>query len=112
LLGYWYFYELVFLVLKEDKIGQTFLLPLDLNDLIPDDHICHYVKKLVDCYDFSNIHAKFIGTAGGKAYSRRTLLRLILLATIEGYKSSREIEKQSRLNIPYMWICGFNTPHL
>jgi len=49
-------------------------------------------------------------TAGGKAYSRRMLLRLILLAIIEGYKSSRDIEKQSRLNIPYMWICGCDSP--
>jgi hypothetical protein len=38
------------------------------------------------------------------------LLRLILLATIEGYKSSRDIEKQEKLNTPYMWICGFDTP--
>ena len=75
---------MIFLVLHVDKIGQTFLLPLDLNDLIPPDHICHYVVKLVDCYDFSYIHGKFIGTAGGKAYSRRMLLRLILLAIIEG----------------------------
>jgi transposase len=100
----------VFLVLHEDKIGQTFLLPLDLNDLIPCDHICHYVVKLVDCYDFSDIHEKFIGAAGGKAYSRRMLLRLILLSVIEGYKSSRDIEKQVRLNIPYMWICGGDSP--
>jgi transposase len=98
------------LVLHEDKIGQTFLLPVDLNNLIPSDHICHYVAKLVDCYDFSEIHGKFIGTAGAKAYSRRMLLRLILLSTIEGYKSSRDIEKQARLNTPYMWICGFDTP--
>ena len=98
------------MVLHEDKIGQTLLLPLDLNDIIPSDHICHYVAKLVDCYDFSEIHEKFIGTAGGKAYSRRMLLRLILLATIEGYKSSRDIEKQARLNTPYMWICGFDSP--
>ena len=110
LFGYWYFYKVVFLVLHEDKIGQTFLLPLNLNDLIPSDHICHYVTKLVDCYDFKDIHEKFIGTAGGKAYSRKMLLRLLLLATIEGYKSSRDIEKQARLNIPYMWICGNDTP--
>ena len=89
---------MIFLVLQEDKIGQTYLLPLDLNDLIPSDHICHYVKKLVDCYDFSEIHGKFIGTAGGKAYSRRMLLRLIILSTIEGYKSSRDIEKQAIKN--------------
>jgi transposase len=100
----------IFLVLQEDKIGQTFLLPLNLNDLIPEDHICHYVVKMVDCYDFSDIHGKFIGTAGGKAYSRRMLLRLILLATIEGYKSSRDIEKQARLNTPFIWICGSDSP--
>jgi len=97
-------------VLHEDKIGQTYLLPLNLNDLIPDDHICNFVKKLVDCHDFTDINKKFIGNAGGKAYSRRMLLRLLILATIEGYKSSRNIEKQSRLNTPYMWICGGDIP--
>ena len=100
----------IFVVLHEDKIGQTYLLPLDLNDLIPDDHICHFVKNLVDCHDFTEINKQFIGNAGGKAYSRRMLLRLLILATIEGYKSSRNIEKQTRLNTPYMWICGGDTP--
>ena len=99
-----------FVVLHEDKVGQTYLLPLNLIDLIPPDHICFFVKNLVDCYDFSDINGKFIGNAGRKAYSRRMLLRLLILATIEGYKSSRSIEKQARLNIPYMWICGGDTP--
>jgi len=101
---------LVFMVLHEDKIGQEFLVPKRLTDVIPEDHICFFVRKLVDCYDFSEIHGKFVGNAGGKAYSRKMLLRLVILAIIEGYKSSRAIEKQSIMNIPYMWICGFDTP--
>ena len=98
------------MVLHEDKIGQEFLIPKRLTDVIPSDHICFYVKKLVDCYDFSEIHGKFVGKPGSKAYSRKMLLRLVILAIIEGYKSSRDIEKQVRMNIPYMWICGFDTP--
>ena len=79
-------------------------------DLIPSDHICFFVKDVVDCYDFSEINDRYIGNAGGKAYSRRMLLRLLIFATIEGYKSSSSIEKQARLNTPYMWICGGDTP--
>jgi len=99
-----------FVVLHEDKVGQTYLLPLNLFDLIPSDHICFFVKDVVDCYDFSEINGKFIGNAGGKAYSRKMLLRGLIMATIEGYRSSRAIEKQIRLNTPYMWICGGDTP--
>ena len=33
-----------------------------------------------------------------------------ILATIEGYMSSRAIEKQRRLNTHYMWVCGGDTP--
>jgi len=104
------FFVVFFVVLHEDKVGQTYLLPLNLLDLIPEDHICFFVKDVVDCYDFSEINGRFIGNAGGKAYSRRMLSRLIIFATIEGYKSSRAIEKQARLNTPYMWICGGDTP--
>ena len=81
------------MVLHEDKVGQTYLLPLNLLDLIPSDHICFFVKEVVDCYDFSEINGKFIGNAGRKAYSRRMLLRVLILVTIEGYMSFRAIEK-------------------
>jgi hypothetical protein len=38
------------------------------------------------------------------------LLKLVILATSEGYKPSSSIDKQTRLNTPYIWIYGGDTP--
>ena len=46
---------LLFMVLREDTIGQTFLLPKDIRTLIPDDHVCFFIEKIVNCVDFSEI---------------------------------------------------------
>ena len=43
------------MVLREDTIGQTFLLPQDIRTMIPDDHVCFFIEKLVNCVDFSEI---------------------------------------------------------
>ena len=37
---------LLFMVLQDDTIGQTFLLPKDIRELIPDDHVCFFIEKL------------------------------------------------------------------
>ena len=39
--------KLVSMVIREDKMGQTWLLTPCINDLIPNDHICHLVTEIV-----------------------------------------------------------------
>ena len=46
---------LLFMVLREDTIGQTFLFPKDIRTLIPEDHVCFFIEKIVNCVDFSEI---------------------------------------------------------
>lgn len=36
------------MALREDKMGQTWLLPPAVSDFIPENHICHLVIALVD----------------------------------------------------------------
>ena len=98
------------MVLHDDRIGQEFLIPKRLTDNIPEDHICYFIRDLVDTCDFTEIHGKYMGTAGMKAYSRRMLTRLVLLATVDGYESSRKIARLAKENIVYMWITGMFTP--
>jgi len=35
------------MALREDKFGQTWLMPLRLSDFIPEEHICNFVANLV-----------------------------------------------------------------
>jgi len=98
------------MVLHEDKLGQTLLIPTNLLDLIPNNHACFFVQKLVDEVDFDEIHAEFIGNAGMKAYSRRMLTRLVIMASIDGIRSSRKTAKLTEENVVYMYLCGGDSP--
>jgi len=98
------------MVLHEDKLGQTLLVPTNLLDLIPENHACFFVQKLVGEVDFAEIHAEFVGNAGMKAYSRRMLARLVIMASIDGIRSSRKIAKLTEENVVYMYLCGGDSP--
>ncbi|MDZ4172629.1 MAG: transposase, partial [Methanobacteriaceae archaeon] len=92
------------MVLREDKMGQSFLLPLSLNDVIPKDHVCFFVADLVNEMDFQGIEQKYRYTAGKAAYSRRMLMRVIIMASVDGVFSSRQIMKLTQENMVYMYL--------
>ena len=98
------------MVLREDTIGQTFLLPTDIRTLISDDHVCSFIQKLVNCVDFSEIDFQYVDTPGQKAYPAAMLVRIILLGTIYSIHSSRQLESIVRENIVFMYQAGFQTP--
>jgi len=98
------------MVLKEDNIGQTFLLPPDIRTMIPDNHVCFFIEKLVNCTDFSDIDFEFKDTPGQKAYPAAVLVRIIVLGMIYGIHSSRKLERIVRENIVFMYVAGFERP--
>lgn len=98
------------MVLREDKIGQSFLLPLNLEELIPKDHICFFIKDLVKELDFTEIEKKYQYSPGKAAYSRRMLLRIVIMASVDGVFSSRQIMKLTRENMVYMYLSGIESP--
>ena len=87
------FVVVLFMVLKDDNINQTMLVPMDLRNLIPEDHPCYFIKNVVDLIDCSNANREFRGKPGEFAYPRELLLRLILMSVFDGGLSSREIER-------------------
>ena len=98
------------MAIKEDKIGQTSLLPTDVRDLIPVDHICYLVIAIVNCMDVSEVENKYRSNPGNPAYSRRMLLRLVIMASIDAVWSSRKIAKLAHENVVYMHLTGNDKP--
>ena len=98
------------MVLEEDTIGQTFLLPTDIRTLIPEDNVCFFIEKLVNCVDFSEIDFQYVDTPGQKAYPAAMLVRIIILGTIYSIRSSRKLERIVRENIVFMYLASFQTP--
>ena len=98
------------MAIRDDKMGQSWLLPLSVTDLIPVDHICYLVSAIVNSIDVSELEEKYRFNPGNPAYPRRMLLRLLLQAAIDGVWSSRKIDKLAHENVVYMYLAGNEKP--
>ncbi len=98
------------MALREDCIGQTWLVPRRVTDFIPENHICYFVANLVEELDFKKIDQKYRHTKGKAAYSRRMLLRIVIMASVDGVFSSRRIARLAEENVVYMYLSGMDKP--
>nr|QNO54381.1 hypothetical protein NMFEFIAP_00007 [Methanosarcinales archaeon ANME-1 ERB7] len=98
------------MVIRSDKIGQSWLLPLDVSELIPEDHICNLVEVVVDSMDVGEAEQKYRSGPGNPAYSRRMLLRLAIMASLDAIWSSRKIAKLAHENVVYRYLAGHEKP--
>jgi len=104
------FHAVFLMVLREDKIGQTWLVPKRVTDFIPENHVCYFIATIAEKVDFEKINQKYRHTKGEPAYSRRMLLRLVLMASVDGVFSSRHIAKLAEENVVYMYLSGMDKP--
>ena len=98
------------MALREDGIGQTWLVPRRVVDFIPENHICFFIANLVDGLDFKKNERKYKYTKGRPAYSRQMLTRLVIMASVDGVFSSRKIMRLAEENMVYMYISGMDKP--
>lgn len=94
----------LFMLLKDYTINRTMLVPMDLRNLIPEDHPCYFIKNVVNQIDCSEANKEFRDKLGEPAYPREMLLRLIFMSVFDGGLSSREIERRTRTDIAYMYL--------
>jgi len=84
-------------------------LPIDLECLIPKNHMVRVVNTAVDQMNLAPLFKRYTG--GGRAsYHPVMMTKLIIYAYCDKIFSSRRMEKATRENIVYMWLCGGNTP--
>nr|QNO58230.1 hypothetical protein DKLEMCON_00012 [Methanosarcinales archaeon ANME-1 ERB7] len=98
------------MAIRSDKIGQSWLLPPAVSELIPEDHICNLVEVVVDNMDVGEIEQKYRSGPGNPAYSRRMLLRIVIMASADAIWSSRKIAKLAHENVVYMYLTGHEKP--
>lgn len=98
------------MALRPDNIGQEWLVPRRVTDFIPENHVCYFITNLVEELDFHKIDRKYSCTSGKPAYSRRMLLRLVIMASVDGVFSSRRIARLAEENVIYMYLSGMDKP--
>ena len=90
-------------------MDQPALLPADLEELIPADHLVRVVNRVIDGLNLDKILKQYKG-GGTSSYHPRMLLKVLVYAYTQRVNSSRQIAKGLRENVNFMWISGNNRP--
>ncbi|MFC9331647.1 transposase [Kitasatospora sp. NPDC057015] len=90
---------------------QQFLLPVDMREWLPDDHVVWVLLELVEHLDLRRLEARYVlGGVGRRAYDPRMMLALLIYAYADGVRSSRQIERLCRTDVARRVICALQVP--
>jgi transposase len=90
---------------------QRFLLPTDLRDWLPQDHLVWFVIDVVDQLDLSRFRASYRSDGyGHAAYDPAMMVGLLLYAYCLGVRSSRAIERRCVEDIAFRVLAGNHCP--
>lgn len=84
-------------------------LPTNLEDLIPPNHLVRVVNGAIEKMDLSILLEQYKG-GGTSSYHPKMLLKVLIYAYGQRIYASRQIAKQLRENIHFMWISGNSRP--
>jgi transposase len=88
---------------------QIEMMCKSLDQLLPPEHFARVVVALVKKLDLSEFYADIKareGHVGRTPVDPAILIALIVLATVEGIGSDRQIVRNCTLHLAYQWICG------
>jgi transposase len=86
------------------------LLPPDVRDWLPVDHVVWFLLDVIEKLDTSALHRAKLGGAGRAPYDPDMLLAVLLYAYAGGLRSSRRIERRCREDVAFMVLSGLCYP--
>jgi transposase len=91
--------------------AQGFLLPLSLDDWLPQEHLARFIAELVDEHlDLSRIYADYTEGRGAPPYDPRLMVRVLLYGYTSGVRSSRALEKACIEDVATRWLAAGAAP--
>jgi transposase len=85
------------------------LLPPNLRDWVPADHLVHFILDAVDALDLRRVRVNTRGT-GSAQYPPHLLLGLLIYSYATGTFSSRRIEQSTHDSVPVRLLCADTHP--
>lgn len=102
--------EVKHMVYIQSQKDQNWLLPPNIKDMIPDDHICYLVNDFVDNLDYASFDERYEG-AGHPAYHPRILTKVLIQGMLDRVRSSRKLGRACKENIVYMFLSELLNPN-
>lgn len=84
---------------------QMTLLPINLDEIIPENHMVRVIDRAIDKMNCEPLFAKYEG-GGTSSYNPVMMLKVIVYAYADMIFSSRKISKATRENINFLWLTG------
>jgi transposase len=88
---------------------QQFLLPLNLEEFVSDDHISRVLNDLIDVVDISAIESTY-SENGCPAYHPRLLLKILFYGYLINIRSSRKIDDMTQTDTAFMYLAAMQKP--
>src|SRR5262249_20417774 len=86
---------------------QAFLLPPDMREWVPDDHLAWVVVDAVARLDLSGLMGSYRDDGNGRpAYDPALMVAVLLYGYATGERSSRVIERRCREDVAMRVVCA------
>jgi transposase len=90
---------------------QAFLLPPDMREWLPADHVAWFLLETVEALDTSGFHTRRrVGGVGAAGYDPDMLLALLIYAYCQGVRSSCQIERRCLTDVAFRVLCAQDVP--
>ncbi|ELB92270.1 transposase [Rhodococcus percolatus] len=90
---------------------QVFLLPPDMREWLPADHLVWFLLETIEVLDTSEFdRRRRRGGVGAAGYDPRMLLGLLIYAYCKGIRSSRQIERLCSTDVAFRVLCAQDVP--
>jgi transposase len=91
--------------------GQDLLLPPNLREWLPENHLAYFVSDLVDLLDLSSMHAVYAKELRGQPpYDPRMMTKLLVYAYCVGVFSARRIQQRLQEDVAFRMLAAGNEP--
>lgn len=91
----------------KEYLQDQMMLPMNLSDIIPKNHVVKVVNDTIERMDIEPLLSKYEG-GGTSSFNPMMMLKILVYAYIEKIFSSRKIAKTLCENIYFMWLSGGN----
>lgn len=96
-------------VFKPYDQQQVLLLPPQLDELIPSNHLVRVINSVVESLDLSAIINEYEG-GGTSSYHPKMMTKLLLYGYAMKIYTGRKIAKALGQDITFMWLAAYNRP--
>ena len=97
------------IVFKEYDQNQIILLPPNLNELIPENHLVRVINQVIEGINLKQLEVAYLG-GGASSYHPKMMLKVIIYAYSTKVYSCRQIAAQLEKDIHFMWLAAMQRP--